>query len=166
MVSWRGGGGAWVEGVLVVVVVVGEFLEGELDVDEGGEGLDRAVVLRVLEEVADAGLEVGVPVEDVELAVQEGLGRGVSHGVGGSGSRPRWWPEGGGYLFLLEELAICTGCCHVFVGALVVMVCGVLKEKLARPADGLVSELPRPVEEREPRGERSNPSPRGESWTR
>ena len=46
-----------------------EFLEGELDVEECGEGLDRAVVLRVLEKVADAGLEVGVPVEYVELAV-------------------------------------------------------------------------------------------------
>lgn len=55
--------------VVVVVVVVGGFLEGELDVEEGGEGLDGAVVLGVVEEVADAGLEVGVPVEDVELAV-------------------------------------------------------------------------------------------------
>ena len=78
-VGWRGGRGAWIEGVLAVVGGGGlELLEGELDVEECGEGLDRGVVLRVLEKVADAGLEVGVPVEDVELAVQEGLGRGVS----------------------------------------------------------------------------------------
>jgi hypothetical protein len=68
-------------------------LEGQLDVEEGGEGLDGAVVLGVVEEVADAGLEVGVPVEDVELAVEEGLegekGRvnvGTSVGDGGIGS--------------------------------------------------------------------------------
>jgi hypothetical protein len=37
--------------------------------------LDGAVVLGVFEEVAHAGLEVGVPVEEVELAVYKGLGR-------------------------------------------------------------------------------------------
>jgi hypothetical protein len=65
------------------LVVGGGFLEGELDVDEGGEGLHGAVVLGVLEEIADAGLEGGVPVEYVELAVEEGLVvRGDQYGVG------------------------------------------------------------------------------------
>lgn len=85
-------------------------LEGQLDVDEGGERLHGPAVLRVLEEVAYAGLEVGVPVDDVELGVQKGLdvcvlalNRPFSKGELEACGRER---EGRSarYLFLLEGL--------------------------------------------------------------
>jgi len=38
-----------------------------MDVDEGGESLDWPLVLGVVEEVSMAGLELRIPVEDIEL---------------------------------------------------------------------------------------------------
>ena len=68
---------------------VGGALEGEVDVEEGGDGLHGAGVLGVVEEVALAGLVFGIPVEDVELRVVGPLVRrrvvGIV-GVAGSGS--------------------------------------------------------------------------------
>lgn len=92
-------------------------MEGKLDVDEGGEGLDGAVVLRVLDKVADAGLEVGVPVEDVELGVQEGLSN-VNHSShrwekAVSGQRRK---ENSRYLILLEGLLTRLGHRHGLLG--------------------------------------------------
>jgi len=86
------------------LVLSGGFLERELDVNEGRERLDRAVVLRVFDKVAHAGLKVGVPFEDVELVMQEGLRRVVNikfailRSLGGMF----------GYLFLLKRM-----CRHV-----------------------------------------------------
>jgi hypothetical protein len=48
-------------------------LEGKADVDEGGYGLHGHVVLGMVEEVAHAGLEVGIPLEHIEIGVWEGL---------------------------------------------------------------------------------------------
>jgi len=45
----------------------GGALEGEVDVDEGGHGLDVVGGLGVVEEVFLAGLVFGVPFENVEL---------------------------------------------------------------------------------------------------
>lgn len=99
--AWRGRGAREERGGL-------RFLEGQLDVDEGGEGLDGAVVLRVLKKVADAGLEVGVPVEDVELTVEEGLWFSVRYLARGLMAipvcgllRPRCRPLGGVYVPVL-----------------------------------------------------------------
>jgi hypothetical protein len=97
---------------LVVVGGVLGSLEGELDVEEGGEGLDGAVVLGVVEEVADAGLEVGVPIEYVELAVEEGL-----EGEGGGlmlhwGRDPRGVRVRDGYLLFLKGVVTRSGSCH------------------------------------------------------
>ena len=47
----------------------GVALGGEEDVEEGGDGEDGTGVLGVVEEVALAGLVLGVPFEDVELWV-------------------------------------------------------------------------------------------------
>lgn len=47
---------------------------GEVDVDEGGEGLDGIGVLGFVDEEAGAGLVGGHPVEYVELGFLEGLG--------------------------------------------------------------------------------------------
>ena len=76
---------------------MGVALEGEVDVEEGGDGLDGAGVLGVVEEVALAGLVFGVPLEDVELGVVGAL-RGGGGGVGGAvGGRDGggWVGEGG-----------------------------------------------------------------------
>jgi hypothetical protein len=48
-------------------------LKGEVDIDEGGHGLDGNGVLRVVEEEALAGLIFWVPDKEVELALLEGL---------------------------------------------------------------------------------------------
>lgn len=55
-------------------------LEGELDVYEGRDGLDGAVVLALVQEVARARLELWVPVDYVELRFGDTLlfGFGVS----------------------------------------------------------------------------------------
>ena len=45
----------------------GLFLVGELDVDEGRDCLDRCRVLCMVEEVSMAGLELWVPLDDIEL---------------------------------------------------------------------------------------------------
>lgn len=50
------------------------FLVRQLDVQEGRDGLDGSRVLRVVQEVSHAGLERSVPLEDIELGVDEGLG--------------------------------------------------------------------------------------------
>lgn len=64
----------------------GRALEGEMDVEEGGDGLDRAGVLCVIEEVSLAGLVFGVPFKYVELGVVSTLrGRGFGWGVGEGG---------------------------------------------------------------------------------
>lgn len=52
-------------------------LERELDVHIGCDRLDRAAVLRVVEEISNAGLEMFVPFEYVEMGVHEGLLRGT-----------------------------------------------------------------------------------------
>lgn len=72
------GAGARGEGV-----AGGVALEGEVDVEEGGDGLDRGGMLGVVEEVALAGLVFGVPVEDVELGVVGAVGGWVGGGGGG-----------------------------------------------------------------------------------
>ena len=54
-----------------------------MNVEEGGDGLDGAGVLGVVEEVALAGLVFGVPVEDVELRVVGAVEGWVSGGGGG-----------------------------------------------------------------------------------
>ena len=46
-------------------------MEGQADVDEGAHGLRGGFVLGVVEEVALAGLEGGMPFEDVEGGVVE-----------------------------------------------------------------------------------------------
>jgi hypothetical protein len=43
------------------------------DVDEGRDSLDRERVLRCVQEIFDAALEVLVPVEDVELFISKRL---------------------------------------------------------------------------------------------
>ena len=60
-------------------------LEGQVDVEEGGDRLHGRRVLRVVEEVALAGLVFGVPFEDVELRVVGALGRGGDGRLGGEG---------------------------------------------------------------------------------
>lgn len=46
-------------------------MEGELDVEIGGESLDRTVELGVFEEITDARLEMGIPIQDVEFTFLE-----------------------------------------------------------------------------------------------
>ena len=70
-------------------------LEGEVDVEECGDGLDGRRVLGVVQEVALAGLVLGVPVEDVELGVVGPGGRGLLLG-GCGGGRVGRVREGGG----------------------------------------------------------------------
>ena len=44
-------------------------MERELDINEGGYRLDGALVLRVIQEVSNARLEMRVPLEDIKLRV-------------------------------------------------------------------------------------------------
>ena len=48
-------------------------LKWELDVEICSESLDRTVPLSGGEKVSDAGLEGGIPGEDVEMLVHKGL---------------------------------------------------------------------------------------------
>jgi hypothetical protein len=63
-------------------------LEGQCNVDEGGDDLDGLVMLGVVEEVTVAGLEVRIPFEYFEGFVSvsvaaEGGGEAVLEGEGG-----------------------------------------------------------------------------------
>lgn len=82
-----GGGGCGWEGGRCGRCGGGEVhaLEGETDVDEGGEGLARVSVLGDFEEVLEAGLVVGVPGGEVELVGGPGGGRGACWAEGGLG---------------------------------------------------------------------------------
>ena len=53
------------------------LLVGQFHVDKGGNGLDGAAVLGVIEKVAQAGSELGMPLEDVVLTFLEGLERAL-----------------------------------------------------------------------------------------
>lgn len=46
---------------------IGLFLVGELDIDECCQGLDGAAMLGMVEEVSMTRLELGIPVEDIEV---------------------------------------------------------------------------------------------------
>ena len=53
-----------------------DALEGEADVDEGGDGLDGITVLGVVGKISLTALVFGVPFEDVKLRVVGVLWRG------------------------------------------------------------------------------------------
>lgn len=54
---------------------VGGILVGKLDVDKGGNSLNGAALLCVLNEVFLAGLVFGIPIKDIKLRVVGSLGR-------------------------------------------------------------------------------------------
>ena len=72
--TWAGG---WGRGRGRALDWVGLLLVWELDVHECRQGLHGRRVLRVVEEVPVAGLELRVPLEDVELGTALGLGMGL-----------------------------------------------------------------------------------------
>lgn len=51
------------------------LLEGQLDIDKGGDSLYRAGVLRVVQEITHTRLELVVPLKNIELSISERLCR-------------------------------------------------------------------------------------------
>ena len=110
----------------------GGALEGEVDVEEGGHGLDGTRVLGVVEEVALAGLVFGVPFEDVELRVVgplggSGRGRRRGEGCGAMGEGRRGGVGVRGVLLVRVGLGSVGG-----MGVLVGHLCEVVSSALGR----------------------------------
>jgi hypothetical protein len=57
------------------------LLVGESDVHEGSEALDETSVLTGADEVGLTALVIGVPVDDIEVKVIDGDGRGPMAGM-------------------------------------------------------------------------------------
>lgn len=78
-----------------------------MDVEEGGDSLDGAGVLCVVEEIALTGLVFGMPLEDVELGVVGALrGWGFRWGVGEGGGGVRELGNWVGRVWVRGELVL------------------------------------------------------------
>lgn len=80
-------------------------MEGEVNVDKSRNGLYGTAKLSMVEEVAEARLELGVPVEDVELRLLEWL-------QGLSALLPKWC-RGEKPAFVGEESPTCWNCIDI-----------------------------------------------------
>lgn len=73
MASHRGGSGRRRRHGLGRQDGAGQVLKGETDVHKGGHSLNRTDILGMVQEVAGARLELGVPLKDVKIGIIEGL---------------------------------------------------------------------------------------------